>query len=325
MQLLGTVIGGHRIVQICGSSGRFDVFRVEKAGPAQTLCRLYLLNDQLLRPELFHEIVYLIRSQWPFEVNGYRSVVLPEAQLWYRRPWFIVPESSATLASTNELTQPMVESLREQLRWLENLTWPNRGFSGPFAHGDVYQERILVLDPLRAAWIAPGWVAAADLASQRQLSRAKNEDATNFELLASACSFTQAGGSDCPICSKPLPSSLKFCHGCGRPLLGRRAARTPAVASPRAKPSAAHPDSDVPPRVGRDLGSGLRALFGRSRIPSSNERRDRGQRDTLETSACVAVDGASGAASCSGCGHVSAPGDRYCPNCGAYMSSSAAQ
>jgi hypothetical protein len=74
-----------------------------------------------------------------------------------------------------------VASLRQQLHWLSDFQPPG-GLEGEFAHGDVRTNRIgwIAAEPFL---IAPGWVAACDLALGRNLARTRADDAYHLAKL----------------------------------------------------------------------------------------------------------------------------------------------
>jgi hypothetical protein len=183
-----SVIAGYRVVKKLGTSKRFEAFRVAMAPPVAGFGTLYLMHDALLHAEPFVKMVNAIRAAWPFDMPAQpattsassRQVVLPEARVWENRPWFIVPEGLPVLASTQSSSHSAVASLRAQLEWLHEFRLP--GEEGQFAHGDVRASRIALVAGVPFL-IAPGWVAASELASGRSLAHTRADDAYHLAKL----------------------------------------------------------------------------------------------------------------------------------------------
>src|SRR5688572_944624 len=170
-----STIGGYELSDELAVSKRFRAFRASRRMPdGVRRGTLYLMTEEVRRPELFIETVDAIRQAWPFANDAQRDVVLPRAQLWTGRPWFFVPERLPVVASTHHLGPAAFASLRAQLRWLEEFQPP--GGQRSFAHGDVRKERIALLEEEQPLLIAPGWVAAADYADGRSLSHVRGDD-----------------------------------------------------------------------------------------------------------------------------------------------------
>jgi hypothetical protein len=171
-----STIGGYELSDELGVSKRFRAFRASRRTPEGVRRgTLYLMAEEVRRPELFIETVDAIRTAWPFGDPAERDVVLPEAQLSSGRPWFFLPERLPLVASVQSLGRAAFTSLRAQLRWLEQFQPP--GGQRSFAHGDVRKERIALFDEEEPLLIAPGWVAASDYADGRSLSHARGDDA----------------------------------------------------------------------------------------------------------------------------------------------------
>src|SRR5512133_1165319 len=269
-EVFGSIIGGHQVLEALGPSGRFIAFRVKMRGPNSGLGRLYLLSEPLLWPERFHEAVHLVHTRYPFDLGSERALILPEPQLWDARPWFVVPDGARVLGQYGAVTLAALESLRQQLQWLTELSVARPGVtSGPFAHGDNSRDRILLINDRDARLIAPAWIAATELALQRDLARAREDDRCLVEQLVEAMqrrslppepvAVESARVDDneiaCQKCGKRNPKQYKFCIGCGASLSmppARPAAITLSSIPPRALPVPpvlpARHDSSVPPR-----------------------------------------------------------------------------
>ncbi|HTV19319.1 MAG TPA: hypothetical protein VMG12_11625, partial [Polyangiaceae bacterium] len=171
-----TTIGGYEVLGELGDSKRFRAFRASRRAPeGEKRGTLYLMTDEVRHPDLFIETVDTIRAAWPFEVESDRDYVLPKAQLWTGRPWFFVPERLPTASSGRLAGRAAFASLRAQLKWLEQFHPP--GGEPSFAHGDVRKERIALFDEEHPLLIAPGWVAASELARGKGLSHVRGDDA----------------------------------------------------------------------------------------------------------------------------------------------------
>src|SRR5689334_3017661 len=113
-------------------SKRFRAFRASKRAPEGVRRgTLYLMADEVRRPDLFIETVDAIRAQWPF-ASEHRDVLLPEAQLWTDRPFFFLPDVLPVAASVRTLGRAAFAALSAQLRWLEQFHAP--GGQQSFAH-----------------------------------------------------------------------------------------------------------------------------------------------------------------------------------------------
>jgi hypothetical protein len=233
-----STIGGYELSDKLAGSKRFRAFRASRRTPdGVRRGTLYLMTEEVRRPELFIETVDAIRANWPF-AGAERDAVLPEAQLWTGRPWFFVPERLPMVASAHHLGRAAFASLRAQLRWLEEFQPP--GGQGSFAHGDVRKERIALVDEEQPLLIAPGWVAAADYAGGRSLSLVRGDDVWHLGKLwikESDHSFVPEGMEvDPEEAGRRLPLARLDTRG------AERAARQPSPARPaaaHAKPSVA--------------------------------------------------------------------------------------
>jgi hypothetical protein len=176
------MIEGYRLLEVRGTSKRFQAYRVEM-GPEDTgFGTLYLMHDELPRIDAFMDTVRAIAAAWPFELPSRRDCVLPEPQVWKNRPWFIVPDSLPVLSSARWLGRAEFAQVDAQLRWLQE--FPQiRGLTGKFAHGDVRAERIALLSGAQPSLLAPGWVAAAELALGRSLAHTRADDAYHLAKL----------------------------------------------------------------------------------------------------------------------------------------------
>lgn len=170
-----TTIGGYEVLGELADSKRYRAFRASRrASDGERRGTLYLMTDEVRHPDLFIETVDAIREAWPFAVNGDRDSVLPRAQLWTGRPWFFLPERLPVASSARIVGRAAFASLRAQLRWLEQFHPPTG--EPHFAHGDVRKERIAVFDAEQPLLIAPGWVAASELARGNSLSHVRGDD-----------------------------------------------------------------------------------------------------------------------------------------------------
>jgi hypothetical protein len=170
-----TTIGGYEVLGELGDSKRFRAFRASRRTPeGERRGTLYLMTDEVRHPDLFIETVDTIRAAWPFDVESDRDYVLPKAQLWTGRPWFFLPEMLPVASSGRIAGRAAFASLRAQLRWLEQFHPP--GGEPHFAHGDVRKERIALFDAEHPLLIAPGWVAASELARGKSLSHVRGDD-----------------------------------------------------------------------------------------------------------------------------------------------------
>jgi hypothetical protein len=170
-----TTIGGYEVLGELSDSKRFRAFRASRRAPeGESRGTLYLMTDEVRHPDLFIETVDTIRAAWPFPVEMDRDYVLPKAQLWTGRPWFFVPEMLPVASEGRIEGRAAFASLRAQLRWLEQFHPP--GGEPHFAHGDVRKERIALFDAEHPLLIAPGWVAASELARGKSLSHVRGDD-----------------------------------------------------------------------------------------------------------------------------------------------------
>ena len=168
-------IVGYEVLGRLRVSKRFRAFRASKRAPEGVRRgTLYLMADEVRRPDLFIETVDAIRAEWPFATDSHRDVLLPEAQLWTDRPFFFLPDVLPVAASVRTLNRAAFAALSAQLRWLEQFHPP--GGQQSFAHGDLRKERIALFDAEQPLLIAPGWVAAADYARGQSLSHARGDD-----------------------------------------------------------------------------------------------------------------------------------------------------
>ena len=212
------MIAGYRVLEALGASKRFQAFRVDMGRQADGFGILYLMHDVLGNADGFVETVNAIGAAWPFDVPDQRQYVVPQAQVWKNRPWFIVPDSLQVMSSGEGSSPAAVASLREQLRWLHEFQAPGTQ-PGEFAHGDVRVNRIALVGA-EPFFIAPGWVAACDLALGRRLPHTRADDAYHLAKL-----LVQTLG----------PAALE------RPAQAATAARAPAREQAGARPAVARP------------------------------------------------------------------------------------
>jgi hypothetical protein len=250
-----STIGGYELSDKLAGSKRFRAFRASRRTPdGERRGTLYLMTEEVRRPELFIETVDAIRADWPF-AGAERDVVLPEAQLWTGRPWFFVPERLPMVASAHHLGRAAFASLRAQLRWLEEFHPP--GGQGSFAHGDVRKERIALVDEEQPLLIAPGWVAAADYAGGRSLSLVRGDDVWHLGKLwikETDHSFVPEGMEvDPDEAGRRLPLARLEAHGAERGARQRSPVRQAAAhakpsgaTAPATKPAAAPPAAAKP-------------------------------------------------------------------------------
>jgi hypothetical protein len=200
------MIAGYRVLAELGTSKRFQAFRVEM-GPQETgFGTLYLMHEALPQVEAFTETVNAIWAAWPFEIPAQRGFVLPEAQVWKNRPWFVIPDSLPVLSSAQNLSSTAAASLKAQLDWLQNFQ-STQAAPGEFAHGDVRPKRIAFLAG-EAFLVAPGWVAACDRALQRRLTRTRADDAYHLAKLL-VQKLDRVGVGTAPTTRPPPPTARR--------------------------------------------------------------------------------------------------------------------
>lgn len=179
-----SAIAGHRVLSARAGTKRFEAFRVELPQPREQ-GTLYVMTEPVTHAEMFTEVANAVRAAWPFPLPAARELVLPEAQLWQGRPWFVVPDSVRVAGSLVGLSRDALVTLREQLDWLAAFSHPWLD-EAEFAHGDLRGERVALFGERTLSLIAPGWVAAADVARGRGLVAARVDDAWHLaRLLAS--------------------------------------------------------------------------------------------------------------------------------------------
>ncbi len=242
------MIAGYRVLEALGASKRFQAFRVDMGRQADGFGILYLMHDVLGNADGFVETVNAIGAAWPFDVPDQRQYVVPQAQVWKNRPWFIVPDSLQVMSSGEGSSPAAVASLREQLRWLHEFQAPGTQ-PGEFAHGDVRVNRIALVGA-EPFFIAPGWVAACDLALGRRLPHTRADDAYHLAKL-----LVQTLG----------PAALE------RPAQAATAARAPAREQAGARPAVARP------AVARPAVGGEAAAREAAREAPTREATARGQ------------------------------------------------
>jgi hypothetical protein len=239
-----SMIAGYHMSAELGSSKRFEAFRVATAPQASAFGTLYLMHDVLVRTDVFVETVKAIRAAWPFEVPVDRAWVLPDAQLWNDRPWIVVPDTLMVLASKERLSRAALASLGAQLAWLQDFRAPAE-LTGAFAHGDVRANRIALVGG-SPFLIAPGWVAACELALERSLAHTRADDAYHMAKL-----LVQKRESTRPVEARTLrPSRGAEEHGAGAD--ATRGLREPGAPGGVVKPSplgAAPPSSRATPKA----------------------------------------------------------------------------
>jgi hypothetical protein len=231
-----TTIAGHRVLEPLGGSKRFEAFRVELASSPQGRATLYLMTEPVTHSDMFVEVANAVRASWPFKISTARDFILPEAQLWQERPWFVVPDSLPVVGSLTELAADARAALRAQLSWLSEFTHPWVD-DIEFGHGDLRAPRVALLGGAQPAMIAPGWVAASDLARGRGLVDARVDDAWHLaRLLASKAAAAQVTR---PAATAASGSSL---NGSASKLAGPKPVVIdviPPAASPQPPPRAA--------------------------------------------------------------------------------------
>jgi hypothetical protein len=194
-------IAGHRVLEPLGGSKRFDAFRVDlpvaaggalASAAAEARATLYLMAEPVTHSDMFVEVANAVRAAWPFQITTARDYILPQAQLWQNRPWFVVPDSLPVAGSLSELAPNARAALRKQLSWLSEFTHPWVD-DIEFGHGDLRAPRVALLGGAEPVMIAPGWVAASDLARGRGLVDARVDDAWHLaRLLASKAAAARA-------------------------------------------------------------------------------------------------------------------------------------
>jgi hypothetical protein len=246
-----TTIGGYEVLGELGDSKRFRAFRASRRAPAgEDVGTLYLMTDEVRHPDLFIETVDTIRAAWPFPVEMDRDYVLPKAQLWTGRPWFFVPEMLPVASEGRIVGRAAFASLRAQLRWLEQFHPP--GGEPHFAHGDVRKERIALFDEEHPLLIAPGWVAASELARGKSLSHVRGDDAWHLGklwILESDHSFVPEGMEPEPDeAARRLPRARLPQRSNGGSAPAREARRTNGANGREAPPKRRPAETPAPAR-----------------------------------------------------------------------------
>jgi hypothetical protein len=220
-----TTIAGYRVLEPLGGSKRFEAFRVELPTAARGRATLYLMAEPITHNDMFVEVVNAVRASWPFHVTTGRDYILPEAQLWQDRPWFVVPDTLPVAGSLDELAADARAALRAQLNWLSEFTHPWVD-DAEFGHGDLRAPRVALLGQAEPVMIAPGWVAASDLARGRRLVDARVDDAWHLaRLLATKGAEAAPLKNGVHAAAKPLVSA--------EPVLASRVVPQPAAVAPR--------------------------------------------------------------------------------------------
>lgn len=206
-----TTIAGHRVLEPLGGSKRFEAFRVELPNSTRGRATLYVMAEPVTHSDMFVEVANAVRASWPFHVTTGRDYILPEAQLWQDRPWFVVPDSLPVVSSLDTLAADARAALRAQLSWLSEFTHPWVD-DVEFGHGDLRAPRVALIGDAEPVMIAPGWVAASDLARGRGLVDARVDDAWHLARLlaskAAAAAAVQNGvHKPAPVAAAPKPAA----------------------------------------------------------------------------------------------------------------------
>jgi hypothetical protein len=232
-----TTIAGHRVLESLGGSKRFEAFRVELPNSARGRATLYVMAEPVTHSDMFVELANAVRASWPFHVTTGRDYILPEAQLWQDRPWFVVPDSLPVVASLDSLAADARAALRAQLSWLSEFTHPWVD-DVEFGHGDLRAPRVALIGDAEPVMIAPGWVAASDLARGRGLVDARVDDAWHLaRLLAGSSSASGKAAEVAPRQNgvhKPAPVAAA-----PKPAAAAPVAAAPRLVMPEAAPVAA--------------------------------------------------------------------------------------
>jgi hypothetical protein len=252
-----TTIGGYEVLGELAASKRFRVFRAaRRASEGERGGTVYLMTDEVRHSDLFIQTVDAIRAAWPFVGSSNREEVLPSPQLDAGRPWFFVPDVLPVAASLRIVERDAFNSLRAQLRWLEEFQPP--GGEERFAHGDLRKERLALFDAKNPLLIAPGWVAAADYARGRGLSHVRGDDAWHLAklwIVESDHSFVPDG-------------MMPEVNGADRPLKRQlERARDPERASPPTRVAAA-PETAARAASAADAAPPARAVAPKSPRPA---------------------------------------------------------